>query len=111
MAGSGRFLTRERLLRRPSDRPASPRAGFHTQDTTDRLTAARARDRRLPRHRETFPARDGARVGDIAGTADASLSGTANELVLAFYGRKPVEELKLEGDAKVFARLISWEPS
>ncbi|SMD20610.1 TIGR03083 family protein [Lentzea albidocapillata] len=53
----------------------------------------------------------GARVGEVEGTADASLSGTASELVLAFYGRKPVEELKLEGDARVFDRLISWEPA
>ncbi|MCR3751210.1 hypothetical protein LX88_005198 [Lentzea californiensis] len=34
----------------------------------------------------------------------------ACELVLAFYGRKPVEELELESDARVFGRLISWGP-
>ena len=43
--------------------------------------------------------------------ADASALGTANELVLAFYGRIPVDSPKLEGDGRVFDRLVAWEPA
>jgi uncharacterized protein (TIGR03083 family) len=55
---------------------------------------------------------DGARVttpGDDP--ADASLSGTAGELVLVLYGRISMDSLKLEGDRRHFERLIDWDPS
>jgi uncharacterized protein (TIGR03083 family) len=42
--------------------------------------------------------------------ADASAQGTASELVLAFYGRIPVDSLKLAGDRRIFDRLIAWDP-
>jgi uncharacterized protein (TIGR03083 family) len=61
---------------------------------------------------------DGARVarGTGADTADASLSitaaltGTASELVLCFYGRLPVDALKLDGDQRVLDQLVAWDP-
>ncbi|WP_433274250.1 maleylpyruvate isomerase N-terminal domain-containing protein [Actinosynnema sp. CS-041913] len=59
---------------------------------------------------------DGARIARLvtpaAGEtpADASARGTANELVLAFYGRIPVDSLKLDGDRRVFDRLVAWAP-
>ncbi|MEU4241869.1 maleylpyruvate isomerase N-terminal domain-containing protein [Actinoplanes sp. NPDC026619] len=59
---------------------------------------------------------DGARVdrlaaGEDPGVADASLRGTAGELVLAFYERIPLESLKVDGDRRVLDRLIDWDPS
>ncbi|GAA0584975.1 maleylpyruvate isomerase family mycothiol-dependent enzyme [Paractinoplanes ferrugineus] len=59
---------------------------------------------------------DGARVTRLDPAAapaevDASASGTASELVLAFYGRVPLESLKVEGDRRVFDQLIEWDPS
>jgi uncharacterized protein (TIGR03083 family) len=42
--------------------------------------------------------------------ADATARGTANELVLAFYGRIPVDSLKLDGDRRIFDQLIAWDP-
>jgi uncharacterized protein (TIGR03083 family) len=60
---------------------------------------------------------DGARIvrlptvaGEDLDAADASLLGTASELVLAFYGRIPVDSLKSDGDRRVFDQLIAWEP-
>jgi uncharacterized protein (TIGR03083 family) len=56
---------------------------------------------------------DGARVGRLSTPADdayASLQGSASELVLAFYGRVPVESLELVGDRRVFDQLIAWDP-
>ncbi|MFJ5548904.1 maleylpyruvate isomerase family mycothiol-dependent enzyme [Streptomyces sp. NPDC093225] len=41
---------------------------------------------------------------------DASARGAAADLVLAFYGRVPVDSLKLDGDRHVFDRLVAWEP-
>ena len=43
--------------------------------------------------------------------ADASARGPANDLVLAFYGRLPMDALKLEGDSRIFDQLITWDPS
>ncbi|KUN83221.1 hypothetical protein AQJ66_20245 [Streptomyces bungoensis] len=43
-------------------------------------------------------------------TADASLRATADELVLALYGRVPVDPLKVEGDPRLFDQLLAWEP-
>ncbi|NYF58992.1 maleylpyruvate isomerase N-terminal domain-containing protein [Micromonospora purpureochromogenes] len=47
---------------------------------------------------------------EVALASDASLRGTASELVLAFYGRIPVDSLKLAGDRRLFDLLIAWEP-
>jgi uncharacterized protein (TIGR03083 family) len=44
-------------------------------------------------------------------TADASLEGTAGELVLCFYNRIPFDSLKLGGDRQVLDRLVAWDPS
>ncbi|CCH32133.1 maleylpyruvate isomerase family mycothiol-dependent enzyme [Actinosynnema sp. NPDC047251] len=43
--------------------------------------------------------------------ADASATGTAGELVLALYGRNPVDALTLDGDRQVFDQLVAWDPS
>ncbi|MET7701266.1 maleylpyruvate isomerase family mycothiol-dependent enzyme [Streptomyces sp. NPDC005485] len=42
--------------------------------------------------------------------ATASVQGTANELVLALYGRIPIDSLKLDGDRDLFDLLQAWEP-
>ncbi|GAA3438328.1 hypothetical protein [Kutzneria kofuensis] len=47
---------------------------------------------------------------DTTPAADASLRGTAAELVLALYGRVPVDSLKADGDRRLFDQLIAWEP-
>ena len=61
---------------------------------------------------------DGARAarltstaGEDPDTADASARGTASDLVLMFYGRIPLDSLKLEGDRRIFDQLIAWDPS
>ncbi len=41
---------------------------------------------------------------------DASAEGTASNLVLTFYGRTPLDSLKLEGNPLIFNQLIAWEP-
>ena len=64
---------------------------------------------------------DGARVARIPApgtlpatadpeTADASAQGTADELVLAFYGRIPLDSLKLDGNRRLFDQLADWDP-
>jgi uncharacterized protein (TIGR03083 family) len=50
-------------------------------------------------------------AGDDQPAPDASARGTASELVLAFYGRIPVDSLKLDGDRRVFDQLIAWDPA
>lgn len=50
---------------------------------------------------------DGVPAGDAA---YASARGRAAELVLAFYGRSPMEGLEVDGDRRVFDQLIAWEP-
>lgn len=52
----------------------------------------------------------GTAVGEDPDTADVSARGTASELVLAFYGRIPLDFLKLDGDRRIFDQLIAWEP-
>ncbi|AGK75191.1 maleylpyruvate isomerase N-terminal domain-containing protein [Streptomyces microflavus] len=42
--------------------------------------------------------------------ADASDRGTANELVLGFYGRIPFDSLKLDGNGRIFDQLVAWAP-
>jgi hypothetical protein len=36
--------------------------------------------------------------------------GTAGELVLALYGRIPMDSLKVDGDRRLFDLLQAWEP-
>ncbi len=70
------------------------------------LSAEGARSTRLP-----TPAAMGATAaGQNPGAADASLRGTASELVLALYGRVPVDSLKLDGDRGLFDLLLAWDP-
>jgi uncharacterized protein (TIGR03083 family) len=40
----------------------------------------------------------------------ASLTGSASDVVLVLYGRRPLDSLTLEGDREVFDRLVAWEP-
>ncbi|MEV4704082.1 hypothetical protein [Actinoplanes sp. NPDC049316] len=57
---------------------------------------------------------DGARVarlGAADGEPDASLRGTASDLVLVFYGRIPPETLEFKGDPRIFDQLAAWDPS
>ena len=42
--------------------------------------------------------------------ADASARGTAGELVMAMYGRIPVDPLDLFGDRRLFDLLVAWDP-
>ena len=42
--------------------------------------------------------------------ADASIRGTAGDLVLVLYGRIPVDSQRLHGDRRIFALLQAWEP-
>ncbi|WP_199510610.1 maleylpyruvate isomerase family mycothiol-dependent enzyme [Nucisporomicrobium flavum] len=56
---------------------------------------------------------DGARVTRLQSAddkPDASLRGTASDLVLVFYGRIPLDSVELAGDRRVFEQLIAWEP-
>ncbi|GAA3463872.1 maleylpyruvate isomerase family mycothiol-dependent enzyme [Saccharothrix longispora] len=58
---------------------------------------------------------DGARTAPLRtpgeGAVDASLRGTAGELVLALYGRIPVDSLGLDGDGRLFDLLMAWDPT
>jgi uncharacterized protein (TIGR03083 family) len=62
---------------------------------------------------------DGARIARLPAPAagvdsdvvDASARGTASDLVLAFYGRIPLDSLKLDGDRRIFDQLIAWDPN
>ncbi|MFJ3894998.1 MULTISPECIES: maleylpyruvate isomerase family mycothiol-dependent enzyme [unclassified Streptomyces] len=51
------------------------------------------------------------RVPADAPGADASLRGTAGELVLVLYGRIPVGSLEVDGDGNLFDLLLAWDPS
>jgi uncharacterized protein (TIGR03083 family) len=59
-------------------------------------------------------AADGSRAAalptPVQDTADASVQGTASDLVLALYGRIPLDSLKLDGDRLLFDQLVDWEP-
>ncbi|WP_329406198.1 maleylpyruvate isomerase N-terminal domain-containing protein [Streptomyces sp. NBC_00704] len=48
--------------------------------------------------------------GTPAVAADASMAGTASELVLALHGRIPQDSLKLDGDLRLFEQLMEWDP-
>jgi uncharacterized protein (TIGR03083 family) len=52
----------------------------------------------------------GARVDRLPAAADVTAEATAGELVLTFYGRHPVEALKIDGDPRILDQLIAWEP-
>ncbi|WUH88760.1 maleylpyruvate isomerase N-terminal domain-containing protein [Streptomyces sp. NBC_00433] len=52
----------------------------------------------------------GPTAGEEPDAADASARGTANELVLGFYGRIPLNSLKLEGNERIFDQLVAWDP-
>jgi uncharacterized protein (TIGR03083 family) len=65
------------------------------------LSADGARTARLPR---------GAAAGAGPEAADVAAWGTANELVMFFYGRISAESLRTEGDRGIFDQLIAWEP-
>lgn len=71
-----------------------------------KLSAGGARAVRLP---EPGTA-SAAAVGEVPDAADACLQGTASELVLALHGRIPVDSLKVDGDRRLFDRLLAWDP-
>jgi uncharacterized protein (TIGR03083 family) len=50
-------------------------------------------------------------AGDRSEPAAASASGPASELVLALYGRLPMDRLELAGDGRLFDQLFAWDPS
>jgi uncharacterized protein (TIGR03083 family) len=60
------------------------------------LLADGARAARLPR---------GAAAGESPEAADVAIWGTANELVMYFYGRIPMESLRVEGDRGILEQL------
>nr|WP_030502604.1 hypothetical protein [Micromonospora purpureochromogenes] len=49
-------------------------------------------------------------AGDDAGPADTVARSTAGDLVLAFYGRIPLDSLTIEGDRRVLDRIAAWDP-
>lgn len=56
---------------------------------------------------------DGARVEEVTEPVeepDFSATATAHGLVMALYGRNPVESLDFDGDRTVFDQLAAWEP-
>ncbi|BEL04730.1 maleylpyruvate isomerase family mycothiol-dependent enzyme [Actinoplanes sichuanensis] len=53
---------------------------------------------------------DGARADRLPAAADVTAETSASDLVLTFYGRKPVDALKLDGDRRVLDQLVAWEP-
>ena len=70
------------------------------------LSADGARVTRLPAPVTT----SATAAGERPDAADASLRGTAGDLVLALYGRIPVDSLELDGDRRTFDRLLAWDP-
>ncbi len=49
-------------------------------------------------------------AGADAGPADTAARSTAGDLVLAFYGRIPLDALSIEGDRHVLDRIAAWDP-
>ncbi|GAA2784960.1 maleylpyruvate isomerase family mycothiol-dependent enzyme [Kitasatospora paracochleata] len=76
-------------------------ADYHTTEGRSwrhLLSADGARGVRLP-----------AAAGDEQ-TADASLEGSAHDLLLALYGRLPLDSLKLDDSRGVYDQLVEWDP-
>jgi hypothetical protein len=48
-------------------------------------------------------------VGEGADVALAAMTGTAAELVLAFYDRIAIDSLQVDGDRRLFDLLRAWE--
>ncbi|MDG6106192.1 maleylpyruvate isomerase family mycothiol-dependent enzyme [Dactylosporangium aurantiacum] len=65
------------------------------------LSADGARTAHLP---------SGAATGEGGERADVAAWGTANDLVMFFYGRITAASLRVEGDPGIFDQLIAWEP-
>jgi len=42
--------------------------------------------------------------------ADTVVRGTADQLVLALYGRIPLDSLTIEGNRQLLDQLVEWEP-
>jgi uncharacterized protein (TIGR03083 family) len=51
---------------------------------------------------------EGATVGESADDVEATASGSASDLVLALYGRIPLDHLTVNGDLGVLERLFAW---
>ncbi|MFG1740775.1 maleylpyruvate isomerase N-terminal domain-containing protein [Micromonospora chalcea] len=49
-------------------------------------------------------------AGADADPADTAARSTAGDLVLAFYGRIPLDALSIEGDRQVLDRIAAWDP-
>lgn len=69
------------------------------------LSADGARTSRLPTP-STMPA---TAAGEGPDAAAASARGTAGEVVLALYGRIPIDSLQLDGDRRLFDLLRDWD--
>jgi uncharacterized protein (TIGR03083 family) len=48
-------------------------------------------------------------AGEDSESVDVSARGTASDLVLAFYGRIPLDSLKFEGDRHIFDLFEEWD--
>ncbi|WP_392675669.1 maleylpyruvate isomerase family mycothiol-dependent enzyme [Streptomyces sp. LN785] len=57
-----------------------------------------------------LPAPGTAPAAEDPDAADASAQGTASELILALYGRIPLDSLKLDGNRRLFDQLVAWDP-
>lgn len=71
-----------------------------------RLSADGAQTARIP----TPGATSATAAGEHPDSAGVSAWGTAHELVLAMYGRIPLDALKLEGDRRILDLLVEWDP-
>ena len=77
---------------------------YHTTEGRSwrqRLDAGGARAARLPAPGATAAGEE---------PVDASIEGTASDLVLCFYGRIPLDSVKLDDSRGVFDQLVEWDP-
>jgi uncharacterized protein (TIGR03083 family) len=51
-----------------------------------------------------------ARLDTPGPAADATVQGTAGDLVLVLYARLPVSSQKVDGDGRIFEQLLAWDP-
>jgi uncharacterized protein (TIGR03083 family) len=58
----------------------------------------------------TYDAQPATAADEGPDVAFASARGTAAELVLALYGRIPIDSLQLDGDRRLFDLLRDWDP-